>query len=39
VQAIESLVDRSEAIPAELARILGQMRTAMDTPSDTVAAG
>ena len=39
VQAIESLVDRSEAIPAELARILGQMRAAMDTPSDTVAAG
>jgi tryptophan synthase alpha chain len=39
VQAIESLADRSEAIPAELARILGQMRTAMDAPSDTVAAG
>ena len=39
VQAVESLADRSEAIPAELARILGQMRTAMDAPSDTVAAG
>ncbi len=38
VQAVESLADRSEAIPAELARILGQMRTAMDAPSDTVAA-
>jgi len=39
VQAIESLVNRPEAIPAELARILGQMRTAMDAPSDTAAAG
>jgi tryptophan synthase alpha chain len=39
VQAIESLAGRSEAIPAELARILGQMRTAMDARSDAMAAG
>lgn len=39
VQAIESLAGSPEAIPAELGRLLSDMRAAMDAHAETAAAG
>lgn len=39
VQAIESLVDKPDAIPEALGRLLGEMRAAMDARAETAAAG